>query len=98
MGFWDRFGGKKGGSGAGADAMPAVRWLSAQESPFGVRTLDLRPVTQGMRSTTTDPCGNKRLPRTFSSLTVLVCAHGERKTAMWGEHWGQMIWEHLEAV
>jgi hypothetical protein len=62
VGFLDWLRGKKSdGKGAGdgaatlAAASAAVRWLSAEESPFGVRTLDLRPFTHAMMSTTTDP-------------------------------------------
>src|SRR6185436_7233564 len=65
MGLWDWLRGKKpdgkAAGGGGAAAMAAqVRWLSAAESPFGVRTLDLRPVTEGMISTTTDPANASR--------------------------------------
>ena len=65
MGLWDWLRGKKnGGKTAGGGGVAAraaeVRWLSAEESPFGVRTLDLRPVTGGMMSTTTDPANASR--------------------------------------
>jgi len=69
MGLWDRFRGKDGGgkeSDRGADAsaasasVPGARYLSAEESPFAVRTLDLRPVTQGLLSTTKDPANAQR--------------------------------------
>jgi hypothetical protein len=64
MGLWDWLRGKKTDgktAGGGAAAMAdQVRWLSPEESPFGVRTLDLRPVTQTMMSTTTDRANASR--------------------------------------
>ena len=62
MGLWDWLRGKKpdgkdaGGAATAADPI----WLSAAESPFGVRTLDLRPVTEGMTSASTDPANAAR--------------------------------------
>jgi hypothetical protein len=59
MGLWDwvrgkRRGGENGAASRGARAAQA-RWLSAAESPFGVKTLDLRPVITEVLSTTKDP-------------------------------------------
>jgi len=34
---------------------PEVQWIEAENSPWGVRLLDLRPVTQGLLSTSADP-------------------------------------------
>ena len=67
MGFLDWLRGKKptdkhasDGAATLAAASAAVRWLSSEESPFGVRTLDLRPFTHAMLSTTTDPANASR--------------------------------------
>jgi hypothetical protein len=65
VGFWDRFRNKdtdqpKPAATAASPALPAVAWLPAASSPFGVRTLDLRPVTEGLTSTTTDPANAAR--------------------------------------
>src|SRR6185295_18420164 len=69
MGFWSWLrGGKDGPTGGGAKddggaartMAPGVRWLSAEESPFGVRVLDIGGVTQNMLSTTTDPANAAR--------------------------------------
>jgi len=35
--------------------LPEIRWIEAAENPWGVRLLDLRPVTLGMISTSADP-------------------------------------------
>lgn len=34
--------------------MPQLRWLEPSENPWGIRVLDLRPITQGMLSTSGD--------------------------------------------
>jgi hypothetical protein len=62
VGLWDWLRGKKadGESGNGAAKPADPLWLSSAESPFGVRTLDLRPVTQGMTSASTDPANATR--------------------------------------
>ena len=35
--------------------LPELKWISPAENPWGVRLLDLRPVTLGMISTSSDP-------------------------------------------
>lgn len=63
MGIWDWLRGraptgttaKPEARAAGGKTPSEVRWLPAEESPFGFRTLDIRPTTAGMLSTTTDP-------------------------------------------
>jgi Ankyrin repeats (3 copies)/Ankyrin repeat len=35
--------------------MPALKWIEATDNPWGVRVLDVRPVTLTMLSTSTDP-------------------------------------------
>ena len=46
-----------------------ARWIEASDSPFGVRVLDLRPVTQGMISTSGDP-ENARRAISWTTATV----------------------------
>lgn len=35
--------------------LPEIKWIAPTANPWGVRLLDLRPVTQGMISTSADP-------------------------------------------
>src|SRR5262249_3182910 len=42
-------------SRASGPSTPAVAWLEPSENPWGVRVLDVRPVTQTMLLVTTDP-------------------------------------------
>lgn len=42
-------------SPAPAQALPEVRWIEAADNPWGVRVLDVRPVTLTMISTSADP-------------------------------------------
>jgi Ankyrin repeats (3 copies) len=52
---WIRRGLSKGRSGSSPENQPhEVRWLDAADNPWGVPVLDVRPVTLGMLSTTTD--------------------------------------------
>jgi Ankyrin repeats (3 copies) len=43
---------RKGGSGSQA---PAIKWLEAEDNPWGVRMLDVRPVTLNTVSMSSDP-------------------------------------------
>lgn len=38
------------GEGAGDGGLPEVTWIDAADKPWGVRLLDVRPVTLGTRS------------------------------------------------
>jgi hypothetical protein len=42
-------------AGVGGDADPRVPWLEAADNPWGVRVLDVRPITLTRLSTSTDP-------------------------------------------
>jgi hypothetical protein len=35
--------------------LPTLTWIEAGDNPWGIRLLDLRPITQGMLSTSQDP-------------------------------------------
>jgi len=67
MGFLDWF--RKRPEPAAAAPAKGARWIKASASPFGVRMLDLRPVTQGMISTSADP-ENARRAISWSTATV----------------------------
>jgi Ankyrin repeats (3 copies) len=58
-----------------AAQMPAegALWIEASDNPFGVRVLDLRPVTQGMISTSGDP-QNAARAISWGTATVEVLA------------------------
>src|SRR5215472_8148348 len=38
-----------------AAEFPEIRWIEPADNPWGVRLLDVRPVTEGMISTSSDP-------------------------------------------
>ena len=38
-----------------ATEFPEIRWIEPADNPWGVRLLDVRPVTEGMLSTSSDP-------------------------------------------
>lgn len=52
MTFFKKFFGKKDKPEAGG---PRLNWIDASENPWGIKLLDLRPITQGMLSTSQDP-------------------------------------------
>ncbi len=52
MTFFKKFFGKKDKPEAEA---PTLNWIEASENPWGIKLLDLRPITQGMLSTSQDP-------------------------------------------
>ena len=49
------FGKPDSGGGGDKAAPPAVRWMDAHESPWGVPVIDLRPFSLTMLSTSNDP-------------------------------------------
>jgi ankyrin repeat protein len=52
---WDWIKRKFGlGNGATTSEVPQVRWLDPAENPWGIRVLDVRPMTLGMLSMSTD--------------------------------------------
>jgi hypothetical protein len=52
MTFFKKFSGKKDKPEMDT---PTLNWIEASENPWGIRLLDLRPITQGMLSTSQDP-------------------------------------------
>lgn len=52
---WDRIKRMLGGKGENAPQIPGLSWIEAADNPWGVRVLDVRPVTLTMASTSTDP-------------------------------------------
>jgi hypothetical protein len=52
MTFFKKFLGKKDEPEANT---LTLNWIEASENPWGIKLLDLRPVTQGMLSTSQDP-------------------------------------------
>ncbi|MCA9718450.1 MAG: ankyrin repeat domain-containing protein [Myxococcales bacterium] len=56
MSLWDRVKGWfSGGSRGGGGQVPELAWISAEDNPWGVPVLDLRPVTLGMSSYSENP-------------------------------------------
>lgn len=51
---WDRLKRLFGGKGKHASSIPTVSWIEAADNPWGVRLLDVRPLTLTMTSLTTD--------------------------------------------
>lgn len=45
----------RGRKGANPSRIPELRWIEAADNPWGVRVLDVRPVTLGMISMSADP-------------------------------------------
>ena len=54
-GFKKMFGGKRTDSGGAGAARPKLRWIAADQNPFGVDIVDIAPVTQYVVATSTDP-------------------------------------------
>jgi hypothetical protein len=52
---WDRIRRLFGREGENAHQIPQVTWIEAADNPWGVRVLDVRPVTLTMLSTSADP-------------------------------------------
>lgn len=52
---WDRIKRMLGRKGENAPQTPNLSWIEAADNPWGVRVLDMRPVTLTMLSTSADP-------------------------------------------
>jgi hypothetical protein len=52
---WDRIKRMLGRKGENAPQIPSLSWIEAADNPWGVRVLDVRPVTLTMLSTSADP-------------------------------------------
>jgi hypothetical protein len=52
---WDRITRLFGRKGESAPQIPTLKWIEASNNPWGVRLLDVRPVTLTMLSTSADP-------------------------------------------
>ncbi len=52
---WDKIKRMLGGKSESTSQTPSLNWIEAADNPWGVRVLDVRPVTLTMLSTSTDP-------------------------------------------
>src|SRR5215469_5496947 len=68
-----------------ASGFPDIRWIEPAANPWGVRLLDVRPVTLGMLSTSSDPeCAANALSyrREDGSGFVTLSPNSSRRTAL----------------